>query len=196
MYQIHVVTEPRRKVFLVRYTGEVYVYDSYREFLTYLRSDVIDGLGKSFRDVRYYYRTYWYPEHRVEKYPIYTIWVAHWDHKSGSIIDRTQISKDWDEYKSSIRIHSRHRTWWHYRNNKVFEFRRDPVPFIHIRHWHKGTYYHHMKTTQERRWSLAEKEDGVRWRGKRNFHNLPNAWDDWTRFTEKNWKSQRRHQWK
>lgn len=202
MYQIRVVTEPRRKVFLVNHTGEVYIYDSYRKFLSYLRGDVVRYLGKSFRDVRCYYTSRWAYDYRGvfrcidEKHTIYTYWIAHWSHKSGSIIDPEQIKKDWNEYLRSLTHHSRHRTWWYYRNNRVYEFRKDPVPFIGVSHHHKGTYYRHMKTTQERRLSLATKEDGVCWRGKRNFHNLVNAWDDWIRFNQKNWKKFRKHQWK
>ena len=200
MYQMHVVHEPRRKVFLVRYTGEVYAYDSYREFLSYLRSDIIGGIWTSFRAVRYTYNVWWSASlgrSVEEKIPIYTIWVAHWDHKSGPIVNPEQLKEDWKEYcNENRRRHGRYRSWWYHRNNRVFEFRCDPVPFIHKYHSHKGTYYRHMKTTQERRWSLAEKDDGVRWRARRNFHNLPNAWDDWARHNEKNWKRFRKHQWK
>lgn len=203
MHKIHVVTEPRRKVFLVRYTGEVYLYDSYREFLSYLRGDVLHNMGKSFRDVRCFYTTRWVRDYRGEyrcideKTMVYTYWVAHWDHKSGSIIDPAQLKKDWDEYLNELhRLRTSHKRWWYRWNNKIFEYRNGPVPFIGRHHSHRGSWYRHMKTTQERRWSLAEKEDGVRGRAKRNIHNIPNSWDDWARHNEKNWKRFRKNQWK
>ena len=51
-----------------------------------------------------------------------------------------------------------------------------------------------MKTTQERRWALAH-VDYVR--GKRNFSNLPNNWDDYCYARrEKGWKrTKKRRQW-
>jgi len=68
-----------------------------------------------------------------------------------------------------------------------FKYRFDPVPGIHhfknsIRH-----YYRHIKTTQERRWSLAHKKYI---RGKRRFTAIPNSWDDFKNSSNyiKNWK--------
>ena len=61
-----------------------------------------------------------------------------------------------------------------------------------------------ISTTQERRYSCLmedEKEYGIRVRGRRQGHSLPEAWDDYTSsacYAYKSWKhnSKRKTQWK
>ena len=82
------------------------------------------------------------------------------------------------------------------------EYRRDPVPGTRCR---RGSGYgqrvlRRPRTTQERRAYFHDEiaEYGVRIRGRRSAHALPNAWDDICRsdiFT-KNWKKQRRTQYR
>lgn len=64
--------------------------------------------------------------------------------------------------------------------------------------WHTGCHLRHMKTTQERRWANAwdDEEFAPKYRARRSGHNLPNVWDDYWRFNQKNWKKFRNHQWK
>ena len=68
-----------------------------------------------------------------------------------------------------------------------YEFRRDPVPWTGYNHA-GGNYYRRIRTTQERRWSLACDPKFVR--GTRNIRHLPNSWDDITNFSRyhKSWK--------
>lgn len=82
--------------------------------------------------------------------------------------------------------------WYWY--GPVFRYRYDPVPGV--KHWRNSilSYYRRMKTTQERRWSLAHQPYV---RGKRNKRNLPNSWDDYHYARrEKGWKrTKKKRQW-
>jgi hypothetical protein len=57
------------------------------------------------------------------------------------------------------------------------------------------SYWRHMRTTQERRQWFADVLDVLLRRG-RSPHLLPNAWDDVRPTRERNWKSQRKTQWR
>lgn len=76
----------------------------------------------------------------------------------------------------------------------TFRYRYDPVPGV--KHWRNSfkSYYRRMRTTQERRWACVHKEYV---RGKRNYINLPNSWDDFCYSRrEKGWKrSRKKRQW-
>lgn len=72
-----------------------------------------------------------------------------------------------------------------YRNHK-YVFRRGPVPGIH-----KRTPYNNWMTYPKTKQELSQE---VPTRASRK--NLPTAWDDLYRTTEKNWKSQRKTQYK
>jgi len=58
----------------------------------------------------------------------------------------------------------------------------------------------YIRTTQEIKWVHAwdNEEFAPRIRAKRNEHNLPTLWDDFWRYSNKNWKKQskRQRQWK
>ncbi len=195
MHQLHLVTEPRRKVYLVHVTGEFYVYDGYNQFLSILRHDILEWMGKSFREIKYRItRSIW--SSSIEKVRIEIHWVAHWDHKSGPVIDPTQLRSDWTDYRNELNRKRRFSSSYWSRYHRGYLFRYDPVPCVQRHHWHKESYFRDIKTTQEKRRSFAAKEDGVKCRAKRNFHNLPDAWDDISRNWEKNWKRFRKHQWK
>lgn len=82
-------------------------------------------------------------------------------------------------------------------------YRREPVAGVWKRNpsrW--GAYYRNVQTTQERRENdfLAFDEDareyGIKPRARRNAATLVNPWDDIYRHTERNWKRQRRTQYK
>jgi hypothetical protein len=55
------------------------------------------------------------------------------------------------------------------------------------------SFHRRPRTTRERRDSLYA--EGY-CRAKRNFHNLPEAWDDITRTKQRSWKEHRKHQYK
>ena len=56
-------------------------------------------------------------------------------------------------------------------------FRLDPIPGSGLRnHRTVRPYYRRIRTTQERRWSIAHRKYI---RGRRSFRNLPEAWDDY-----------------
>lgn len=69
---------------------------------------------------------------------------------------------------------------------------------VHNKRRHRGTYFRHMRTTQERRWAHAwdDEEFAPSVRGKRRAKNLPSLWDDRKRFNTKSWKKVRKNQWK
>lgn len=83
-----------------------------------------------------------------------------------------------------------------------YEFRRGPVPKIHKRRYHRGSYCRYMRNQQERRENdfLNYDEDaleyGIKTRNARK--NLANPWDDFVRADtyNRNWKRQRKTQWK
>lgn len=171
------------QVFLRTRTGMVYVYDSYIEFIHSLDYSIMDRLGKNFKDC------YW----NNDKFMFFcTDFVAE---SKGVILNPEKVKRDWLDFLVEQNQITKHSLWYR-RLNRIYVYRYDAVPFIHKRHLHRGSSNRHIRTTQERRMSLAEKEDDIRWRCKRNFHNLPNSWDDIIRRTEKNWKSFRKTQWK
>jgi len=67
------------------------------------------------------------------------------------------------------------------------------------RNRHRGSGYKQIHTTPERRATFACEDQEVytpKVRCTRNLANLPNTWDDYWRFNQKNWKKFRSHQWK
>lgn len=82
--------------------------------------------------------------------------------------------------------------------SRVYElrFRYDPVP-RGIGHRMRGGIYRKIRTTQERRWSIAHKEYV---RGRRSSHMIPDYWDDIIRkdYRDRSWKkcTKRKHQYK
>jgi len=71
-------------------------------------------------------------------------------------------------------------------------FRAGPIPGNDGRRWRaKYSCLRHMKTTQERRWSQADKQYT---RASRNKANLPNHWDDRDRadIGDKSWKRRKK----
>jgi len=89
---------------------------------------------------------------------------------------------------------------WNYNPEK--DFRNGPLRSVHDYGNWRG--HRHPKTTQERRIARAHERDedlryyGIKVRAKRNFRNLPNAWDDISHsdWGQKNWKNYRRTQYK
>ncbi len=74
-----------------------------------------------------------------------------------------------------------------------FKFRNGPIPGIHRFGSGHCCRRINIKTTQERRWSLAHKEFI---RGRRSFCNLPNPWDDYNisaLYDLKSWKKVRKN---
>lgn len=83
-----------------------------------------------------------------------------------------------------------------FRRKSPFTYRSGPVPSTGRRSG--GSWFRSIGTTQERRDAAACKADGLSGlvRGSRNVRNLPNAWDDIPRSSERSWKRHRRTQWK
>ena len=182
--------EPR--VFLRSRTGDTFVYDSYLQFLSILRTDIIDYLGVHFSvmiktPTFYHYGGQWI----LPREPGY---VAEYN---GIILKPEKVRADWRDYLERTRVVNRN-NWFYRINNRIFKYRYDPVPLTGVRHWHRGCGIRSFKTTQERRWSLSAKEDGIKWRGKRSFRYLPNSWDDIPRRStdNNNWKRFRKTQWR
>lgn len=90
-----------------------------------------------------------------------------------------------------------------YPYNKPYSFRDGPVYGVHCMRGGWG-YHRHLRTTQERRENsfikhdVDAKEYGVKARGRRCGHNLPDSWDDYGRsdWGHRSWKRHRKHQWK
>jgi hypothetical protein len=92
--------------------------------------------------------------------------------------------------------------WSRFNYDPETDFRNGPVKGIRCRrHW-KCQSLRHMATTQEIRENdfLNYDEDAVEYRikarGRRRKACLPTVWDDYWRRPQKNWKQQRRTQWK
>ena len=79
----------------------------------------------------------------------------------------------------------------------MLRFRFDPVPYTGNFKGY-GCYYRNIKTTQERKYA-CDPEHKPYIRGKRNFRNLPESWDDIpvSRYSiKKSWKrTKKRKQW-
>lgn len=85
-------------------------------------------------------------------------------------------------------------------NNWIF--RKTPVPYTRCARPSELTCYRRPRTFQEMKWNIPfggdnnrnGLDDDVFSRAKR--HRLPNAWDDKVRYTDRSWKSNRKHQYK
>jgi hypothetical protein len=62
----------------------------------------------------------------------------------------------------------------------------------------RGSRFRAMRTTQERKWANAwdDEEFAPKCRTRRDAKHLPNYWDEFWRYNQKNWKKFRKHQWK
>ncbi|MNL99741.1 hypothetical protein D3C81_96230 [compost metagenome] len=107
----------------------------------------------------------------------------------GRIIDPRHYKKEIENYvfpKSEN---------YHWRIRGPFVFRNGPVPGIHRRRSHRGSYYRHPKTTQERRLS-CDNEIKEFIKPSRNLRNLPDVWDEISRNRDHCWKAKKvKKQW-
>jgi hypothetical protein len=93
-------------------------------------------------------------------------------------------------------------SWSRVAYNPETDFRNGTVRGIRCRRHRKCQTLRHMATTQEIRENdfLNYDEDaveyGIKVRGSRRRRSLPTVWDDYWRYSQKNWKQQRRTQWK
>lgn len=71
-----------------------------------------------------------------------------------------------------------------------YEYRKDPVPFVHNRNnRHSGCYYRHPATTQTKRNAVyIDEEYDLKFVNKK-AKQLPNIWDDKIRHLDKSWKT-------
>jgi hypothetical protein len=182
--KVYVVPALEPRVFVVSTTGIRRVYDSYQDFLKNVDYSVLRDLGTSFASQRGFqggWENNWNPQ-----------WVAMLE--GDSILNPDEVYRD--RAKIQTQRQMRKPSGFRSEHRKRYKFRDGPVPCIGRYHGNRGSTYIHPRTTQERRWSLAAAEDGIKWRGRRNFHSLPNVWDDKTRYIQKNWKEFRKQQWK
>jgi len=113
--------------------------------------------------------------------------------KFGSVFSSNEVQND---FFNTRRIQTQYKKWswsWIIHN---FVYRKTPVPFTSRSRGYFKSYYKCPKTTQERKWSFADREYV---RGKRRGHMLPNTWDDRPRGdidNRKCWKNKNiRRQW-
>lgn len=108
-----------------------------------------------------------------------------------------EITKDLSFYNKKYRKLSKYSFIYRcYEKSSVPYFREGPVPGTGKRTWHRGSYYRHPKTTNEKRQAaIVENKEFIKPR--RNVHNLVDVWDEIPRHREKSWKSQskKRKQW-
>jgi hypothetical protein len=89
---------------------------------------------------------------------------------------------------------------WYWRRRRVFRFRNGPVPGT--RCWRGGgggwirDKLHTVQEIRETQFHDEFDEDRDEIWVRRKRLNIPTAWDDLRRHTERNWKSQRRTQWR
>lgn len=112
----------------------------------------------------------------------------------GDVITRKEFLELFEAYLQRHRLYPYHRS---------YVFRDGPVGGIHCMRGGWG-YHRRLRTTQEHRENsfikhdVDAKEYGVKARGRRSGHNLPNSWDDYGRsdWSHRTWKRHRKHQWK
>lgn len=139
----------------------------------------IDGLtGRLFFEtiedlIRHYWSYYYYGDEYIDTIRVY-------DTRTCQKVEIDYIRRAIRDYRKAL---SKRRE-----KKKNYVFRRGPVPGI--RCWKAGQgYYRRPRTFQE----ISEEFPTRSSRGK-NY--LPTVWDEKYRFTQKNWKSQRKTQYK
>lgn len=113
-------------------------------------------------------------------------------------IDRIlEIVEDLSYYNKKYRKPSKYSLYYRcYEKSSVPYFREGPVPGTGKARWHRGSYYRHPKTTNEKR-KAAIVEDKEFIKPSRRIHHLADVYDEIPRHFEKSWKSQskKRKQW-
>jgi hypothetical protein len=137
-----------------------------KTFLTYRKFETLEEVVSAYWGEFYHYR---HNEHELE-----ISILDSYDHQPIDIVKLYDVF--WKMRKAQLE---------HWYGRKKYVHRRGPVPGI--RNYNGGPYCKNVRTKQERSQEFPT-------RPKRNL--LPNSWDDRTRSIERNWKSQRKTQWK
>ncbi len=104
-----------------------------------------------------------------------------------------------DEFGETVtaeEIQKINRELWDKEHARLFSSRR--LSTGAKRNRHQGSIYRHPKTHHERKWALAwsDEEDVPKVRRKRLPVNIVHAWDDIRKGVQRNWKKQRKTQYK
>jgi len=166
-------------------------YKNFRELLDfcnrwYISNNIGDYIGQII-----YYRTCWSAK-GFYKEPIKATLIIKDEY--GDIITRKEFLELFETYLKRHKL---------YPYNRPYTFRDGPVYGVRCIRGGWG-YHRRLSTTQERRENSFIKHDvdakkhGVKARGRRCGHNLPNNWDDLGRsdYGHRSWKRHRKHQWK
>jgi hypothetical protein len=181
---MYTVTPYKTEIRLIsNLNGLVNVYADYESFLENINyAFVTERIVTTFRDWPVRWDRWWKFGEPYERFVVRD--------KFGSAFSSNEILNDLID-----RNYERYKGWWFLRKHN-YVFRQTPVPRTGKRKGYFKYYYKRPKTTQEKRWSYADKEFV---RGKRRAPNLPDSWDDFIRGdikTRKSWKSKKiKKQW-
>lgn len=141
----------------------------------------LDDIAMNHNDIRFHYSF----EYKIEMIQ-----------RSIMVIDEYDRTIDPRHYRKEIENYVFPKPERYYRRNiGPFVFRSGPVPGIRRRRSHRGSYYRHPKTTQERRLS-CDNEIKEFIKPSRNFRNLPDVWEEIPRNRDHCWKAKKiKKQW-
>lgn len=161
--------------------GKLWTFDNIQEACRY--TDAIRALGEIGPHFKIYSHSYRYVDTK-QKVVIYDC---------NTVIIR-------DDFGNDVHINELVTEW-----NKRFKpksryFRNGPRRLSGSKH--SGyRWYRALRTTNERRQAVDNRDAYDDWgvvikpRGSRNFHNLPNSWDDYCQLQNHSWKKHRNTQW-
>jgi len=188
MYQIQPY-QPRIR--LIGNDGTVVEYSCWDDFLDVANYWVVhNSVVTKFNDPRDPITIDWYFEDLRRRLPRRVQYVIR--DEFGSVFGRQEVL-DAITARNRCKNYGRNSYPWA-KNN--FVFRKTPVPYTRRRRGHKGSFYRHPKTTQEKRWGYVDSEFI---RGARRPHMLPDNWEDIPRSDiriKKSWKKYRKTQYK
>jgi hypothetical protein len=180
---MYTVPQYKIEIRLIDQDGIVEVYPDYDMFLEHMDYWFVENhIVTTLKD----WPPNWFLKWRLgEKPNLYIV-----RDKFGSVFTSTEILEDLkkrNKKKSTL-------TLWFLKKHD-FIYRKTPVPLTGKRRWRFSNFYKIPRHAQERRWNIAHKEYV---RGKRHPGYLPDPWDDYPRSDvyDKNWKRNRKTQWK
>jgi len=189
---MYVVPQYEPRIRLIAKDGTEDVFDNYEEFLKYNNSYFVKNhVVTTFRD---------YPEHLRGRHTGIVRLTLEERQELELYIVRDEFGR---VFSADEIIEEQRKRYWKKVKHSWFGveythhvYRQNPVPYTGKSRYHFACYYRKPQTTQEQRWNEAHQEYV---RSRRHPHNLPNAWDDWPRGdirNRKNWKQNRKTQWK
>lgn len=181
---MYTVPQYKIEIRLIDRDGNVEVYSDYETFLEHVDYWFVNKhVVMTFKD---WPEDSWYLRWKFGEKPEFYIVRD----KFGSVFTPTEILED---IKEKNRSKNKLSQWFIKKHD--FIYRETPVPLTGKRRWRWkfGDFYKTPRHAQEKRWNIAHKKYV---RGKRSPKYLPNPWDDYPRTISKNWKNQRKTQWK